>query len=289
MLAKKALSKCSVVTGKRCRLGFVSETHLASPFSSKAGDGGPSAPAPVEPIKPLHRQSRNFSSGTANPPRQPPPSASAPAAAPGTDYISLFQPSHGNALTGIGAFSPGSVLKVYPLPRYVLKEDFIRHLEVNNLLPENIKFVYNAAFRPDYVQFDVDSASTQRQITKRLQERGRLGCRFLKAEVVTPMHWSVVDAALKDSPRGRTVLMYNVHINTDNEDVERFFAGYNFDASYIRFVKVSNEQIPNRTVRRPIALHVAVGFTTKLEALRAMREKMGDFCANVPVNLRLIQ
>ena len=33
-------------------------------------------------------------------------------------------------------------------------------------------------------QFDIDSASSQRQIMKRLQERGRLGCKFLRAEVV---------------------------------------------------------------------------------------------------------
>ena len=69
---------------------------------------------------------------------------------------------------------------------------------------------------------------------KRLQERGRLGCKFLRAEVVgfifsshlvlfyssayflissngfsklqSPAHpWTFVDASLKDAPRGRTV------------------------------------------------------------------------------------
>eukprot|EP00250_Pteridium_aquilinum_P000831 c10998_g1_i2 orf=110-745(+) len=209
MLAKKALSNCSgLVTVKRSRLGFDAVACFTSPFSSKAGDVIPSASAapspPIESLKPLRSQTRSFSSGTGSPPRQPPVGATAPAAAPGTDYLSLFQPSYGNALTGLGAFTPGSVLKVYPLPRFVLKEDILRHLEGSNVKEENVKFVYNPTFRPDYVQFEVDSASTQRQIMKRLQERGRLGCRFLKAEVSPPMPWSVVDAALKDSPRGRT-------------------------------------------------------------------------------------
>lgn len=276
MLAKKVLSKCP---GKRCRLGFVTE---AAPFSSQASDGGP-----AEPATPLRHQSRNFSSGAAgSAPRQP---ATAPAA-PGTDYISLFQPaSERNALSRTGPYTPGHVLKIYPLPRYVLKEDIIRHLEVNKLQSENVKLVYNAVFRPEYVQFDVDSAATQRQIMKRLQERGRLGCKVLKAELVAPVHWTVVDAALKDSPRGKTVLMYNLNMSTDFEDVERFFSGYNIDAKHIRFVRLSNEQVAERIVKRRTVLHVAVGFTTRLEALRAVREKTGDFCANVAVNLRLIQ
>ena len=112
--------------------------------------------------------------------------------------------------------------------------------------------------------------------------------------------------------------MYNVGANTDYEDVERFFAGFDYDPSHVRFIKVyvviylltklnfdclnfsnvtlallfcrSNEQAQNRGAqRRPISYHVAVGFNTKLEALRALREKSGDFCGNMSVNLRLIQ
>ena len=115
------------------------------------------------------------------------------------------------------------------------------------------------------------------------------------------------------------LVMYNVGANTDYEDVERFFAGFDYDPSHVRFIKVyvviylltklifdchktsliqtlalllcrSNEQAQNRGAqRRPISYHVAVGFTTKLEALRALREKSGDFCGNMSVNLRLIQ
>lgn len=294
MWAKKASSDCyslisTSISNKGGRLGL----HPAIsgfPFSSKASDSPPPAlgPAPFDPHR-RHVQARNFASAAGVPPRQPPVSAAVPAAAPGMDYLSLFQPAYGNALTGLGAFSPGSVLKVYPLPRFVLKEDIIHHLRGSNVQPESIKFVYNTTFRPDYVQFDVDSASTQRQIMKRLQERGRLGCRYLKAEVSPPVPWTFVDAALKDSPRGRTLVMYNVSANTDFEDVERFFTGYNYDPSCIRFIKVSNEQVQTRGLRRPTSHHVAVGFTTKLEALRAMREKMGEFCANMVVNLRLIQ
>ncbi|MCO5561742.1 hypothetical protein L7F22_015365 [Adiantum nelumboides] len=271
MLAKKALLSRSAGCCKHRRL------LLASPFSSKFGDGIDERP------KPLHRQTRNFSSGTATP-----PGSSPAAAAPGTDYLSLFQPATGRGGT-LAPFSPGSVLKIYPLPRYVLKEDIIQHLEGVDLNPENVKFVYTPQFRPDHVQFNVESPSTQRTIMRRLQERGRLGYRILRAEMSQPMPWTAVDAAVKDSPRGRTLLMYNVSGNTDHEDVERFFNGYTFDPSYIRFIRVTPEQNPNRNVRRQISLHVAVGFTTKLEALRAMREKTGDFCANVAINLRLIQ
>lgn len=283
MLAKKTLLSKSTGFCKHRRIPF------AASFSSNAGDGAPPASpntVHVEPLKPLRRQTRNFSSGAGTPPRSPPAGAAASAAAPGTDYLSLFQP---NAVAGLAPFSPGSVLKVYPLPRYVLKEDIVNHLQGTNVKSENVKFIYNPQFRPDYVQFNVDSAATQKSILKRLQERGRLGCRLLKAELSQPMPWTAVDAAIKDSPRGRTLLMHNASITTDFEDVERFFSGYNFDPSYIRFIKVNTVQNQGRNMRRPFILHVAVGFTTKLEALRAMREKMGDFCANVAINLRLIQ
>ncbi|KAI5074602.1 hypothetical protein GOP47_0010563 [Adiantum capillus-veneris] len=274
MLAKKALLSKSTDLCKHRRL------LLASRFSSKAGDGAPNVTLDERP-KPLLRQTRNYSSGGSAP-----PGSQAPAAAPGTDYLSLFQPATAG---GLAPFSPGSVLKIYPLPRYVLKEDIVHHLEGVNVKPENVKFVYTPHFRPDYAQFNVESTSAQKSIMRRLQERGRLGYRILRAEMSQPMPWTVVDAALKDSPRGRTLLMYNASINTDYEDVERFFSGYNFDPSYIRFIRVTPNENQNRNVRRPISLHVAVGFTTKLEALRAMREKMGDFCSNVAINLRLIQ
>lgn len=153
---------------------------------------------------------------------------------------------------------------------------------------ENVKLVYNTLFRPDYVQLEVDSAATLKQLMKRLQERGRLGCCFLKAEVSAPMPWTFADAALRDAPRGRTLIMWNVHPSTDIEDVERFFQGYNYDASCIRMINV--DQFQSRGLnRRPVPIHVSVGFSTKLEALRAMREKSGDICASVAINLRFIQ
>ena len=34
------------------------------------------------------------------------------------------------------------------------------------------------------------------------------------------------------------LVMYNVGANTDFEDVERFFAGFDYDPSHVRFIKV---------------------------------------------------
>jgi hypothetical protein len=83
---------------------------------------------------------RSFSSAASDPPRKnspspPPPSASAPAAPPGTDYVTLFQPSYGNALTGLGAYTPGISRRLFYTPLlwkasfptssfYVLAADF---------------------------------------------------------------------------------------------------------------------------------------------------------------------
>ncbi|KAH7276336.1 hypothetical protein KP509_39G003200 [Ceratopteris richardii] len=226
MLARKAL-----IDSTRLR-------HCS--WVSKNVDITPSAGASSfdhsESVRYVHRQQRvHFSSGKSAPPQKSLSAKSDSATSSGNDYLSLFQPT---SATSITPFSPGNVLKVYPLPRYVLKEDVVRHVEGSNVQPENLKFIYGSSFRPDYVQITVDSSSTQKQVTKCLQERGRLGFRLLRLEMSQPMPWTIVDAALKDSPRGRTLLMYNVSLNTDFEDVERFFAGYSYDSSYVRFIRV---------------------------------------------------
>ncbi|KAH7297387.1 hypothetical protein KP509_26G067300 [Ceratopteris richardii] len=274
MFGRKALSKGSRL--RHCNLEF------AAAFS-KVGYVAPSAVRNTSQHN-AHQQAMNFSSGK-NVPESSSSSKSESSIGSGGDYLSLFQPSSGSS---IAPYTPGNVLKVYPLPRYVLKEDIVRHVEGSNIKPENVKFVYSTAFRPDYVQISVDSPSTQKQAMKYLQERGRLGFRLLRLETSQPMPWTVVDAALKDSPRGRTILMFNVNLSTDFEDVERFFTGYNYDSSYVRFIRVNTESNRARIGRQQV-LHVAVGFKTKLEALRAMREKMGDFCVNRAISLRLIQ
>ena len=108
MLRRNVSSKLRALRQKN-DLGFLLAS--SSRFSTKAKDS--SSPA-SDVQNHIHGQARSFSSSsstTGAPPRKnpapPPSSSSASSAPPGTDYVTLFQPSYGNALTGLGAYTPG--------------------------------------------------------------------------------------------------------------------------------------------------------------------------------------
>eukprot|EP00246_Nothoceros_aenigmaticus_P011045 TRINITY_DN2836_c0_g1_i4.p1 TRINITY_DN2836_c0_g1~~TRINITY_DN2836_c0_g1_i4.p1 ORF type:complete len:107 (+),score=11.29 TRINITY_DN2836_c0_g1_i4:203-523(+) len=87
------------------------------------------------------------------------------------------------------------------------------------------------------------------------------------------------------SLRGHGLLMENLGNDVAQEDLDRFFQGYDLGTKCVRFLQSSwSPGLQNGEGRAAI-----VQFDSYLNANRALREKQGQFCRNRAVKLRSLQ
>ncbi|XP_002988209.2 bromodomain-containing protein 4 isoform X2 [Selaginella moellendorffii] len=182
--------------------------------------------------------------------------------------------------------------KLHNLPRQILKNDIVNYFSELNLQKDSVHMTYDEKFYPLYAHIAFDSTEALKNAVKILQTKGRLGGRIVKMEsfvqFMPPTHPQMTEHLNKYL--GRMLLMLHIPPEGRIEDLERFFDGYGFDPSALSMldaVQMTLARFPkegNRMVRR-----AAIGFCSSLEAMRALREKQGDFVLNEPIELRLIQ
>ncbi|KAK4342954.1 hypothetical protein RND71_038770 [Anisodus tanguticus] len=165
--------------------------------------------------------------------------------------------------------------RIYGIGRQTRKSDIISMIGASNLSLDDVRFEYNANYAPvaGMIQFpsrNAYDASLRAGVRK---------SRLFRMDRADRQQWDTL-------PRydGKTILLQGVPRNALADDVERFLAGCQYDASSIQMF--ARQQ---RAFDRPPARTVLVEFPSQALATHAFITKNRGFCLNNQVAVRLLQ
>ncbi|KAJ8532896.1 hypothetical protein K7X08_015785 [Anisodus acutangulus] len=165
--------------------------------------------------------------------------------------------------------------RIYGIGRQTRKSDIISMIGASNLSLDDVRFEYNANYAPvaGMIQFpsrNAYDASLRAGVRK---------SRLFRMDRADRQQWDTL-------PRydGKTILLQGVPRNAMADDVERFLAGCQYDASSIQMF--ARQQ---RAFDRPPARTVLVEFPSQALATHAFIMKNRGFCLNNQVAVRLLQ
>lgn len=222
---------------------------------------------------------------------QPPPP---PPPLPEDDKPSRRLPSH----------LQGKVVgHLFNAPWYALKNEVADFFAGCNLRPEGLSTVIDERGRQLCWRLVFDTEADLRAAHRLVRARMRIGGRAMViddapyAELIqetNPRHPNRV----AEGARGRTLLMTNLEGDVPLEALERFFEGFELAPAPFKLMRIEHYGVRTplrRKVKgetRPLVditeLRVLVKFLSEREAHRALRERFGEFLADVPVELKVI-
>ncbi|KAG5584524.1 hypothetical protein H5410_044958 [Solanum commersonii] len=165
--------------------------------------------------------------------------------------------------------------RLFVTGKHTRKSDILNMLGSSRLSPDDVRFEYNMNYAPVSVMIQFP---TRNSYEATLREGNRKGGLF-RMERVGRQQWDTL-------PRydGKTILLVGVPRNAVAEDVERFLAGCQYDASAIQMFGR-----PQRAADRPPTRTVFVEFPSQAKATHAFITKNRGFCLNNQITVRLLQ
>ncbi|MCD7467550.1 hypothetical protein HAX54_005050 [Datura stramonium] len=165
--------------------------------------------------------------------------------------------------------------RISGIGRHTMKSDIISMLGTSKLSLDDIRFDYNLNYAPVAVMIQFPSRNAYDASLRTVVRKSGL----FRMEKVDRQQWDTL-------PRydGKTILLQGVPRNALAEDVERFLAGCQYDASSIQMFAR-----PQRGFDRPPARTVLVEFPSQALATHAFIKKNRGFCLNNQVAVRLLQ
>lgn len=159
--------------------------------------------------------------------------------------------------------------------KHTRKNDIISMLGTSKLSLDDVRFEYNTNHAPVAVMIQFPSRNAYEAA---LREGIRKGGLF-RMERVGRQQWDTL-------PRydGKTIILHGIPRNALAEDVERFLAGCQYDASSIQMFGR-----PQRASDGPPTRTVLVEFPSQALATHAFITKNRGFCLNNQVAVRLLQ
>ncbi|KAL8140701.1 hypothetical protein V2J09_006722 [Rumex salicifolius] len=162
--------------------------------------------------------------------------------------------------------------KVFGINKLTLKTDIINLLESSNLTPDNVKVAHNRAYNPVSMLLQFPSMSEYASAVRAIVKRGRV----YRLEKTGEREWDTTK-----SYDGKYVLLPELPLTTNQDDVHRFFEGYNYDSTTL-------DLFLRATTKDPIKM-ACVAFNTQSEAMIASIRKNGSFINNYQVAVRVLQ
>lgn len=165
--------------------------------------------------------------------------------------------------------------RISGIGRHTMKSDIISMLGTSKLSLDDVRFEYNMNYAPVAVMIQFPSRNAYDASLKVVVRKSGL----FRMEKVDRQQWDTL-------PRydGKTILLQGVPRNALAEDVERFLAGCQYDASSIQMF--ARQQ---RGFDRPPARTILVEFPSQALATHAFVTKNRGFCLNNQVAVRLLQ
>ncbi|GBG60470.1 hypothetical protein CBR_g5643 [Chara braunii] len=191
--------------------------------------------------------------------------------------------------------------KVYNAPKYCLRSDILRFFEGCNLTPDKMAVAYDSRYRPRNWHLEFDTLEDFQVANALLTRNKFMWPRPIRLEQESKQEMM---AALRlydvTHLRDRTLLMINLPEEVNMEDIERFFEGYSISGQGVKLLRYVHEKVRTPRIKRlqgewrktmdnVVERRALVCFTSELEALRALRERQGEYVQDMEIELKLIQ